>query len=127
MELTQPAPCRILLVEDDLAIGEMVTALLQTEGYDVHWATGGQAALAALHEPLRLPTLILLDLLLPDMPGEQVYAALDQHPHGRSIAVIVISALPGAAGRAATLPRAIYLPKPFDPDHLLGLVRYACP
>ncbi len=126
MESTQPAPCRILLVEDDAAIGETVTLLLEEEGYEVRWATSGHAALATLHEIAGLPALVLLDLLLPDIPGEQVYAALDQNPHWRPIPVIVISGVPGAATRAATLPRATYLPKPFDPEHLLGLVRYAC-
>ncbi len=127
MDDTKQAPCRVLVVEDDAEIGVLVVNLLQGPRYDPVWVPTGHAALTALQDASPPPTIILLDLKLPDMDGEDVYAQLEQEPAWREIPVIVISALPGAAARASTLPRATYLPKPFNPSHLLALVAHYCP
>lgn len=126
MDDVPQAACRILVVEDDMAVGEVVTTVLQEEGYDVRWATTGQAARKTFEEPSWLPTVIVLDLMLPDMSGEEAYAAFAQSAHWRPLPVIVLSGVYGAARRAANVPRATFLAKPFAADHLLALVRHAC-
>jgi DNA-binding response OmpR family regulator len=60
----------ILLVEDDLAVGDALSRTLESEGYDVRWAHDGTAAVSYAVE--RLPDLVVLDLGLPDIDGVEV-------------------------------------------------------
>ncbi|MDP9310250.1 MAG: response regulator [Chloroflexota bacterium] len=115
--------CQILIVEDDAMIGTLERDLLSQAGYEPLWVTQGQAALDLLHAAAAVPDLIILDLMLPDMPGQDLYAALEADERWRTIPVLIISALPAAAAHTTALTRATYLPKPFDPPHLLALVR----
>jgi two-component system phosphate regulon response regulator PhoB len=118
--------CRILVVEDDLEVGGMVVDQLQMVGYDVLWETSGRGALRALQEDAAPPDLILLDLLLPDIAGEEVYAAVDAHPDWGTINFIVMSGLSTGAARGSLLPRGVYIQKPFEPAQLLALVAHYC-
>ncbi len=118
--------CRILHVEDDPEVGEMVVDQLRGVGYDVTWETTGRGALQALEQATSPPRLIILDLLLPDITGEEVYAGVDQHPDWQAVPVIVMSGLSTGAARASTLRRGVYIQKPFDPAHLLALVAQYC-
>ncbi len=127
MDKRRPPRCRILIVEDDATIGAMQTDLLTQAGYDTLWVTAGQAALDVLHTSAALPDLIILDLMLPDMPGQDLYAALAADPRWRTIPVLIVSALPAAAAHTTAMTRATYLPKPFDPAHLLALIHTTLP
>ena len=80
----------------------------------------------ALQEAAAPPNLILLDLLLPDIAGEEVYAAVDAHPDWGAIPFIVMSGLSTGAARGSLLPRGVYIQKPFDPADLLALVTQYC-
>ena len=118
--------CRIVVVEDDVEVGAMVVDQLRMVGYDVSWETNGRDALRALQEAAVPPDLILLDLLLPDIAGEEVYAGVDAHPEWGAIPFIVMSGLSAGAARGRLLPRGVYIQKPFEPAQLLALVAHYC-
>ncbi|UBF25798.1 response regulator [Kovacikia minuta CCNUW1] len=83
-------PCPILLVEDDATNRELIRQMLEKEGWNVTEAENGRVALDKLAETQ--PELILLDLLMPEMDGYAVIAALKEHAQWRSIPVVVITA-----------------------------------
>ncbi len=126
MEPTAQRACRILVVEDDVEVGEVVVDQLRGAGYDVLWETTGEGGLRALQAAEVPPGLIILDLFLPDISGEEVYAGVDAHPDWGAIPVIVMSGLSTGAARASTLSRGVYIQKPFEPSQLLALVAHAC-
>ena len=126
MEPSEQRGCRILVVEDDVEVGAMVADQLRGVGYDVQWETSGEGGLHALQEATTPPDVILLDLLLPGISGEEVYVGVDAHPEWRAIPVIVMSGLSAGAARASTLPRGVYIQKPFEPAQLLALVSQFC-
>ncbi|WP_174776968.1 response regulator transcription factor [Cryobacterium lactosi] len=112
---------RVLLVEDDARLVQMLDQLLQNEGYDTVIARDGQRA---LHEGLTQPfDVIVLDRGLPVMEGLDVLTRL----RGRGILTpaLVLSALGNPADRVEGLDRGAedYLAKPFDIDELLARIR----
>jgi CheY-like chemotaxis protein len=87
---TQARRTRILLVEDDAMQRERVRGWLKGQQWAMREAADGREALARLRE--EKPDLILLDLMMPEMDGFQLVAALRQEPGWREIPVIVITA-----------------------------------
>jgi signal transduction histidine kinase/CheY-like chemotaxis protein len=83
-------PTRILLVEDDADQRQRLRGWLEDEQWAVQEAANGREALALLKDPK--PDVILLDLMMPEMDGFAVVAALQKEPRWRDIAVIVITA-----------------------------------
>lgn len=82
---------RILIVDDTPENVEVLTTLLQLEGYDVRCAISGQMALMGIEaEP---PDVILLDIMMPDMNGYEVCQTLKENPKTKDIPIIFISAL----------------------------------
>jgi two-component system, OmpR family, phosphate regulon response regulator OmpR len=119
---------RLLMIEDDSRLAQMVTQYLGQSGFAVTHASDGQSGLAQLqgHSADPMPHLVILDLMLPDMDGLEVCKR--------------IRALPGTAGRTPILmltakgdpmDRIVgleigaddYLPKPFEPRELLARIR----
>jgi CheY-like chemotaxis protein/two-component sensor histidine kinase len=84
-------PTRILLVEDDPVQRERARSWLEGQQWIVQEAANGREALIRLNE--EKPDLILLDLMMPEMDGFQVVAALQKEPGWRDIPVIVITSL----------------------------------
>jgi DNA-binding response OmpR family regulator len=112
---------RILLVEDDARLAQMLDQLLTAEGYDTVLARDGQRA---LHEGLtREFDAIVLDRGLPLLEGLDVLARL--RSRGILTPALVLSALSNPADRVEGLDRGAedYLGKPFDIDELLARVR----
>ena len=109
----------ILIIDDDIHIGDMLEEVLQLEGYRVSRAYSGTEALLAL-SAVR-PDLVLLDLMLPGLSGEEVL------PKIRGIPVIVLSAKADVDSKVSLLlgGAADYLTKPFDPKELLARVTVA--
>ena len=126
MEPTEQHSYHILVVEDDVEVGQFVVEQLTEAGHTVRWETSGQGGLRALQESTVPPDLILLDLLLPDISGEEVYAGVEAHPEWQAIPLIIMSGLSTGAARASTLSRGVYLQKPFKPPQLLALVAHEC-
>ena len=90
---TSARPTRILLVEDDALQRELMCEWLVGEQWTVHEAGNGREALALLRA--NKPDVILLDLMMPEMDGFQIVAALQEEPSWRDVPVIVITALVG--------------------------------
>jgi CheY-like chemotaxis protein len=112
---------QVLIVDDDAAILEMIAELLSYEGYKVVTYSEGRGAVAFARSTL--PALILLDLMMPEMSGWQVIAALRSSPQTKAIPIVLLSARRDLADAANELKVAAYLEKPFDLDELLDLVR----
>ena len=106
----------ILIIDDDVAIGDLEQEILEQAGYAVRRAYSGTEALLALRG--NHPDLILLDLMLPGLPGEEVL------PQIQGIPVIVVSAKTSVQDKVGLLlgGAADYLTKPFDTEELLARV-----
>lgn len=114
----------LLIVDDVPANLSMLSELLHDSGYQVKAANTGRAALQyAVQEPR--PALILLDVMMPEMDGYQVLAALRQDPATRDIPVIFLTALDNARDeeRGFQHGAADYITKPIKPDVVLARVR----
>ena len=112
----------ILVVEDDFDIREALTQILEEEGYWVRGAANGKEALDVASSG-RVPSLILLDLMMPVMNGWQFRAEQLQNPRLASVPVLIISADPHMQPKTATLGVAGLLRKPVSLDELLTAVK----
>jgi CheY-like chemotaxis protein len=112
----------ILVVEDDFAIRETVTEVLESEGFRVTCASNGAEALVRLDDTDDLPRLILLDLMMPVMDGWEFRLAQRRNSRIADIPVIVLSAGAGMEARLSGLAPDAFLPKPFELEHLLHTV-----
>ena len=110
---------RILLVDDDTSIREVVVFLLETEGYRVSVAANGQQALDLLHKGV-LPRVIILDLNMPVMDGWRFRAEQLADPTLREIPVIVTTGLSNPPTEA--MGRITVLPKPIELDALVASI-----
>jgi CheY-like chemotaxis protein len=110
----------VLVVEDHEDLREMLVALLQTEGFDVLTAQNGAEALERLHD--ELPSVILLDLMMPVMAGDEFRRRQLADPRLRDVPVICMTAAHDGAVRAARMGVDAYFQKPVDFDRLIGAV-----
>jgi CheY-like chemotaxis protein len=121
-----PGPAdTILVVDDDLALGEAIASALQAMGYRVQHVRDGLEALTWLRAQPTLPALILLDWMLPIMGGLEFLAHQASDPRLASVPVVVMS----IAARSAPIPRlsvAAILPKPFGLRSLIDVVDRLC-
>ena len=106
----------IAIIDDDVQIGDVLTKILENEGYGVMRAYSGTEALYLLSQ--KKPDLVLLDLMLPGLSGEEVL------PHIKNIPVIVLSAKVDVQDKINLLLGGAvdYMTKPFDPDELLARI-----
>ncbi len=111
---------KILIVDDDPNIVTYLEDFFGDNGYETCSAPDGPEAMAVVKK--EKPDLITLDLEMPEEWGTLVYRRISKDETLKDIPVIVIS---GMAGRHAIKKAVAYLPKPFDPDKLLGIVRKA--
>lgn len=111
----------VVVAEDYPDISQLVSDILRDEGYEVVAVSRGGEVLPAVRR--YHPVVILLDLALPDMPGNEVLQQLAMNPETSKIPVIIISAY---AERLQCVPqvRAV-ITKPFDIDTLLKAVSEA--
>jgi CheY-like chemotaxis protein len=111
---------RVLVVDDDASIRELLSTALEDDGYEVVPATNGQDALAVV-ERWR-PDVIVLDLMMPIMDGwtfAKRLRELDEIP------IVVLSAVNDIARHAKSVGAAEVVGKPFDLDQLLPKVARA--
>ena len=118
-------PATILVVEDDFDIRLVMQLALEGEGYRVVTAGDGQEALEHLRSN-ELPSLILLDLMMPRMDGTDFRAVQRQDPALAGIPVVVLSADTRINEKAVAIGVESILRKPIDLDALLELVQRYC-
>ena len=113
----------VLVVEDDPDLNETVGAYLELEGFEYRPALDGASALREAQG--RCPSLVLLDLMLPDVDGLEVCRRLRADPRTHGVPVVILSALNEVKIREAARELGVcdYLTKPFDPDTLLAAIR----
>ena len=111
----------IMVVDDDRAILDMVAELLDYEGYPVIALSESRNAVTWASD--EQPALILLDMMMPEMSGWQVLAALRANPATLHIPVVLLSARHDLSALAETLKVESFLEKPFEIDDLLDVVR----
>ncbi|MFN8610845.1 MAG: hybrid sensor histidine kinase/response regulator [Vulcanimicrobiota bacterium] len=116
-------PVRLLLVEDEPANIQALTAILREQGYQISVATNGLQALKIL-TGVR-PELILLDVEMPEMDGFETCRKLKQSPHSREIPVIFLTARSQTEDivRGFELGAVDYVAKPFHAHELLARVK----
>jgi DNA-binding response OmpR family regulator len=114
---------RVLVVEDDPELNELVGAYVEIAGYGYDRALDGTDALRAARETH--PALIVLDVMLPDVDGFEVCRQLKSEDATRQIPVVMLTALDRDEHRAQGLKcgAVSYLTKPFDPDLLIDEIR----
>lgn len=113
---------RILVVDDDPAVLDLVVTRLEVAGYDARRARDGAAAVDRLGEVR--PAAMVLDLSMPKLDGFGVLDIIAQRPDLATIPVLVLSARNGAEDvrMAIRMGAADYLSKPFETQRLLARV-----
>ncbi len=109
----------ILIVDDELETGKLLTELLHAEGYEVATAADGAEALAYLHNAARLPFVILLDLVMPNVDGWQFLEERASDARLADIPVVLISGQVDARETARSLGLASWIEKPIGLANLL--------
>src|SRR3954468_14063793 len=114
---------RVLVVDDDDVIRQLITVNLELEGFDVVTAVDGQDALDKVKEAR--PHVVTLDVMMPRVDGWEAAARLRSDPETQHIKVILLSARAQEADiqRGERIGVDAYLTKPFDPDELIDTVR----
>ena len=112
---------KILIVEDDTDINHLLHRILMQDGYDTIQAFSGTEAKLLLR--LESPDLILLDLMLPGMSGEELIVTVREEM-GLDLPILVLSAKAGLETKVAALKNGAddYLTKPFEPQEVLARV-----
>lgn len=117
---------RILVVDDDSDILALIGHIYETEGYVVDLATNGKEAIDFLRNSVELPSLVLLDLMMPFMDGVGFLQAISDDPELAKLSVVVMS----ASGEREVLKKGIdasrYIKKPIDLDTLVKTAQKYC-
>ena len=109
----------ILIADDEEFIVDLLATLLEEEEYRILRAYDGEQALAAIQR--EQPQLIITDIMMPKMSGTELATRLRaQEKDDYHTPIIMMSAV----SSPLTIPNTIYLPKPFDIDHVLELVTF---
>ena len=110
---------KILVVDDDKHIAELISLYMMKEGYETQEIYDGKEAAAAVED--FQPDLILLDLMLPGLTGEEFIAEMRQK---KTMPIIVLSAKAGLEDKVNVLRLGAddYLTKPFDMDELIARI-----
>ncbi|HZB04661.1 MAG TPA: response regulator [Actinomycetota bacterium] len=106
---------KVLLVEDDESVRQLVRVTLQMNDYEVVEAKDGLEGLLLLE--MHRPDAVVLDLMMPDVGGERMLAQLRATPETKRTPVVIITGKPEVAPEVIGLVgKENFFPKPFDPD-----------
>ena len=121
-QMSERARHRILVVDDDPAVLDLVVTRLEIAGYETRQARDGAEAVDRLGEVR--PAAMILDLSMPGLDGFGVLDLIAQRPDLASIPVLILSARSGAQDvrMAIKMGASDYLSKPFSTPHLLSRV-----
>jgi len=114
---------RILIVDDDPVILRLLQINFRLEGYEVDSASRGDEALRRAREAV--PDVVVLDIMMPGVDGFDVLRQLKEDPASRDVPVILLSARAQDEDRRRGYALGVeeYVTKPFDPAHLVEIVR----
>ncbi len=115
----------IVYIEDDLEMIELVKLILDKRGYELIGVIGGRKGIDTLID--KKPDLILLDLMMPDVDGWEVYQQIKSNETLKTIPVIIITAKAQPIDRVLGLEIAKvdeYLTKPFKPQELINIIEH---
>ena len=125
-----PPTGNVLIVEDDPDTREMLVTLLATQGFHPVAAEDGLEALHLLrsvrHRAPHVPCLVLLDLKMPRLSGNEFRRAQLGDPVVAAVPIAVMSGATDAEERGLTLGAVATLTKPIDLDALLAVVKRYC-
>ncbi len=117
---------KILVVDDDKSIIEMLQFLLLKEGHTVFTAGDGKVGLEMAHQ--EKPDLIILDVMMPELDGFTVTGILFKDPTLRATPILIMTAKGHSREILELVPNVrMYMDKPFDPVELLNNVRKLLP
>ena len=114
----------ILCIEDEPEMIDLIRIILNRHGFDVQGADGGREGLEMIKK--NPPDLVLLDLMMPDIDGWEVYQQIKADEKTKHIPVVIITAKAQNVDKVLGLHIAKvddYISKPFSPDTLLKSVR----
>ena len=116
-------PPRILIVEDEQTIAEVLEYNLQKEGFEVELEYRGDTALDAIHS--NPPDLILLDLMLPGLDGLEICRTIKRDPRTEGIPLVILTAKGEEVDRIVGLELGAddYISKPFSPREVVLRVK----
>lgn len=114
---------RVLVVDDDDVIRQLITVNLELEGFEVTTAVDGQDCLDKVKAVD--PVVITLDIMMPRLDGWEAASRLRDDPETAGVKVVLLSARAQEADlqRGNRIGVDAYLTKPFDPDDLIATVR----
>jgi CheY-like chemotaxis protein len=115
-------PKRILVVEDDPDILNVIDIMLGLEGYDIQVLSHGKPI---IQNQAEFPDLYILDRMLPDVDGAEVCSFLKSQPHTKDIPVIMISASLKSKEAALQAGATTFIEKPFKMPSFLSAVANA--
>lgn len=110
----------VLVVDDDLYLGEIISDVLEAEGHHTRRAGNGLEALEQIRA--EMPQLILLDLMMPVMNGWELADTLRANPEWSNIPIVIITANYHADRKQQVLGAKAVITKPFDIDRLVEVV-----
>jgi DNA-binding response OmpR family regulator len=112
----------ILVIEDDASLAQLIVYMLSREGFEALCFSDGDEGLAAVRR--YRPKIVILDLTLPGMTGDDVCRAIRRDPELRDTFVLVTTALDDheARQRVREAGANCYMCKPFDPGRLVDLI-----
>jgi CheY-like chemotaxis protein len=111
----------ILIVDDDPDVLDTLRETFEFEGYHVTSARDGKEALMRLSAAARVPRVAIIDLLMPNMNGHELFRAMQNDPRLSDVVVIFCTALPGTAPHGTIVMR-----KPISLERLVELVGHYC-
>lgn len=114
---------KVLCIEDEPEMIDLIRLILVRKGYDVYGVFGGIEGIKKVRE--LKPDLVLLDLMMPDMDGWEVYQQMKAEPETRNIPVIIVTAKAQNIDKVLGLHVAKvddYIAKPFSPQELIESV-----
>lgn len=114
----------VLVVDDDEDISEAIEIILESRGYHCLLARDGESALALMRSH-PLPQVVLLDMMMPIMSGEEFRIAQLQDPRLATVPVIVMTADATAEDRVTSLGVSKFLRKPLRIDELISAMQAA--
>ena len=115
---------KILVVDDDPSIRQLVTDVLTVEGYEVEAAGDGYAALAAIDA--RRPDCVVLDVMMPGIDGHEVLKRIRAAENGPDLPVVMLTAAADDAQQWQAWTEGVdyFLAKPFDAEELIRYLAY---